>query len=101
MESKVKKLFRKRCEDLGLVAVALNNLRIKGLADYMVLFPEGKAVFFELKDDDAKPNRKHDEEQAESAAALQNQGFDVFFLQGKEQVEKFFKVGGGAMQYLR
>ena len=84
-ERDVEKYFKKRVEMSGGWALKFVSPGISGVPDRIVLYPEGKIYFVELK----RPGAKMRILQKKIAAAIAKFGFKVFLIDRKEGVDNF------------
>ena len=56
-ESKVESFFRKGCEHHGFLAIKLTSPGNDGVPDRLVILPDGRVIFVELKTENGKLSR--------------------------------------------
>jgi len=74
-------------KSLGGIAIKINSLSMSGLPDRLVLLPEGKALFVELK----APGKKMRALQVKRKRHLEELGFLVYCIDDVNQIEKILK----------
>lgn len=87
-ESAIERYFVSRVQLLGGRVIKLNSASMKGLPDRMVLMPEGRIYFAELK----APGKKPRPLQKAVHSMLMNMGFNVFVIDTKEKVGEFINA---------
>lgn len=87
-ESAIERYFVSRVQLSGGRVIKLNSASMKGLPDRMVLMPEGKIYFAELK----APGKKPRPLQKAVHSMLMNMGFNVFVIDTKEKVGEFINA---------
>ena len=88
-----KQIEQKLCKILkskGGIAIKLNSLPMMGLPDRLVLLPEGKVMFVELK----ALGKKMRPIQVKKKIQLEELGFLVYCIDDVKQIEKI--LGGDA-----
>lgn len=76
-------LIRQVCLKGGL-CLKMNSITMKGLPDRLVLLPEGKMFFAELK----APGKKPRPEQFRVHEKLRRRGFDVYVIDSRAAVKE-------------
>lgn len=87
-ENAIERYFVSRVQISGGRVIKLNSASMKGLPDRMVLMPEGKIYFAELK----APGKKPRPLQKAVHSMLMNMGFKVFVIDTKEKVGEFINA---------
>lgn len=87
LEKEVEKLLVKKVKDLGGMAYKFVSPGNSGVPDRIVLFPDGKIIFVELKTDKGVISKL----QERQINRIKNFGQDVSILFGKDGVESFIK----------
>lgn len=87
-ESAIERYFVSRAQLLGGRVIKLNSASMNGLPDRMVLMPEGRIYFVELK----APRKKPRPLQKAVHSMLMNMGFNVFVIDTKEKVGEFINA---------
>ena len=92
-EKRIEQKLVKMTSQSGGVALKFISPGCAGVPDRLVLMPGGKAAFVEVK----APGRKPRPLQIRRISQLQRLGFQVFVLDGTEQIEEVLqKIGGDA-----
>lgn len=86
-EKVLEKKLAKRMDLIGGWAVKLWPMEYAGLPDRLCLFPEGPAVFAEVKTTGKKPTKI----QLAVHRKLRGIGFDVWVLDSSEKIEKMIQ----------
>lgn len=84
-ESLVENWFRKACNVNNFLCWKFTSPSLNGVPDRIVLMPNAKIAFVELK----APGKKPTKLQAHCHSILRKLGFPVFVIDGKEGIEKF------------
>jgi hypothetical protein len=87
LEKTVENYLRDKVKTMGGIALKVNASNMAGLPDRMILFPEGKIYFVELK----APGKKPRPLQLASHRILRGLGFRVYVIDTKEGVLDFLK----------
>lgn len=87
-ESAIERYFVSRVQISGGRVIKLNSASMNGLPDRMVLMPEGRIYFAELK----APGKKPRPLQKAVHSMLKNMGFNVFVIDTKEKVGEFINA---------
>ncbi|WP_315069646.1 VRR-NUC domain-containing protein [uncultured Clostridium sp.] len=86
-ESRIESYLKKQVEKIGGKAYKWNPTGVIGVPDRMVLLPDGKVIFIELK----APGKKLRRIQEYRASELRNLGFQVECIDTVEKVDLFIK----------
>ncbi len=87
LEKTVENYLKNKVKAVGGIALKINSASMAGLPDRMVLFPEGKIFFVELK----APGKKPRPLQLSAHRILQSLGFKVYVIDSLDGVQKFLK----------
>jgi len=90
LEKEIEKYLRVQVNKLGGIAYKFVSPGNVGVPDRLVLLPNGKIIFIELKQLGKKPS-KNQNVQIERIKKL---GFEVYVLDSKEKINQL--LGGGA-----
>ena len=90
-EKRIEQKLVKMTSQSGGVALKFISPGCAGVPDRLVLMPGGKAAFVEVK----VPGRKPRPLQIRRISQLRRLGFQVFVLDGTEQIEEVLKKIGG------
>jgi hypothetical protein len=90
-EKRIEQKLVKMTSQSGGVALKFISPGCAGVPDRLVLMPGGKAAFVEVK----APGRKPRPLQIRRISQLRRLGFQVFVLDGTEQIEEVLKKIGG------
>lgn len=90
-EKRIEQKLVKMTSQSGGVALKFVSPGCAGVPDRLVLMPGGKAAFVEVK----VPGRKPRPLQIRRISQLRRLGFQVFVLDGTEQIEEVLKKIGG------
>ena len=90
-EKRIEQKLVKMTSQSGGVALKFVSPGCAGVPDRLVLMPGGKAAFVEVK----APGRKPRPLQIRRISQLRRLGFQVFVLDGTEQIEEVLKKIGG------
>ena len=90
-EKRIEQKLVKMTSQSGGVALKFISPGCVGVPDRLVLMPGGKAAFVEVK----APGRKPRPLQIRRISQLRRLGFQVFVLDGTEQIEEVLKKIGG------
>lgn len=88
-EKQIEQKLCSKAKALGGMAIKLNSLSVTGLPDRLVLLPNGKAVFIELK----SPGKTMRPVQIKRKRQLEGLGFKVYCIDDVKQIEKILKGG--------
>lgn len=86
-EARIESYFKNQIEKIGGKAFKLTSPGTTGLPDRMVLLPEGKIIFAELK----APGKKLRPLQVHRVNQIRALGFRVDVINSKEDVDKFVR----------
>jgi hypothetical protein len=89
-EKKIERYLAAKVKAVGGISYKLTCQGTAGLPDRLVLFPEGKAGFVELK----KPGGKLRKRQEAIIKKLRGLGFSVFVIDSKLGVDNMFMPEG-------
>lgn len=87
-EKLLEKKLREGVKKQGGIALKFHCLSFTGMPDRMVLMPEGKIFFVELKSEGKKPSAR----QEIVHKLLRDLGFSVFVIDTNGKNELFFKL---------
>ncbi|UZQ49093.1 VRR-NUC domain-containing protein [Clostridium kluyveri] len=87
LESVIEKRLKKEIEKIGGKALKFVSPGMSGVPDRIVLMPQGRIVFVELK----APGKKRRKLQEYRAKKLQNLGFSVECIDSIKGVQNFVK----------
>jgi len=90
LEKEIEKYLREQVKKLGGVAYKFVSPGNVGVPDRLVLLPNGKIIFIELKQLGKKPSKN----QEMQIKRIRNLGFKVLVLDSKEKINQL--LGGGA-----
>ena len=91
MEKDIEKKFTKAIRHVDGIALKLVSPSFNGIPDRLVLMPNGKIGFVEIKDKGKKPRAL----QTSRHNMLRQLGFKVFVLDDVDDIEKIIKEIGG------
>lgn len=86
-ESKIEKSLKDKVEDMGGVALKFVSPGMAGVPDRIVLIPNEKVVFVELK----APGKKLRPIQLKRKSQLENLGFKVYLIDSLQGVDSFVR----------
>lgn len=87
LEKNVESHLKNKVKAMGGIALKINSASMAGLPDRMVLFPEGKIFFVELK----APGKKPRPLQLSAHRLLQRLGFKVYVIDSVDEVKQFLE----------
>ena len=82
LEKNIESYFKKQLEKRGALVIKMNTFHFRGFPDRMVLLPEGRIFFAELK----RPGEKPRTSQGAVHRMLRKLGFRVYVIDSKEGV---------------
>ena len=86
-EKQIEQKLCKKVKAKGGIAIKLNSLSMMGLPDRLVLLPEGRVVFIELK----SPGKKMRPIQVKRKTQLEELGFLVYCIDDVKTNRKNFR----------
>lgn len=86
-ESKIERKLKKEVESIGGKAIKFVSPGMSGVVDRIVLLPEGRIYFVELK----APGKKLRPLQEYRAKELKTLGFDVRVIDTYEKIDEFIR----------
>ncbi len=86
-ESKIEKSLKDRVQDMGGIALKFVSPGMAGVPDRIVLIPNGKVVFVELK----APGKTIRPLQLKRKSQLEHLGFKVYLIDSLQGVDSFVK----------
>lgn len=93
LESKIEKRLVKETKDIDGLCLKFTSPSMAGVPDRIVLLPEGKIGFVEVKG----PGKKPRPIQVRRIKQLRKLGFKVFVLDDRKDIDKILnKIGGDA-----
>lgn len=81
-EKKIEETLTKHVKSLGGMCLKLLPFQVKGLPDRMVLLPQGKVIFIELKSSIGKPSKV----QEYMLLKIKNLGFETLIINSINQI---------------
>lgn len=87
LEKTVENRLKNKVKAMGGVALKVNASNMAGLPDRIVMFPQGKIYFVELK----APGKKPRPLQLSAHRILRRLGFSVLVIDSPEGVDEFLK----------
>lgn len=87
LEKTVENRLKNKVKAMGGVALKVNASNMAGLPDRIVMFPQGKIYFVELK----APGKKPRPLQESAHRILRRLGFSVLVIDNPEGVDEFLK----------
>ncbi|MGE4214127.1 MAG: VRR-NUC domain-containing protein [Anaerotignaceae bacterium] len=87
LEKNVENHLKNKVKLMGGIALKINSASMAGLPDRMVLFPEGKIFFVELK----APGKKPRPLQMSAHRLLQSLGVTVYVIDSIDGVQQFLE----------
>ena len=88
-EKQIEQKLCSKAKALGGMAIKLNSLSMTGLPDRLVLLPNGKAVFVELK----SPGKTMRPVQIKRKRQLEGLGFKVYCFDDERQIGRILMEG--------
>lgn len=86
-ESKIEKSLKDKVQDMGGIALKFVSPGMAGVPDRIVLIPNGKAVFVELK----APGKTMRPIQLKRKSQLEYLGFKVYLIDSLQGVDSFVR----------
>jgi hypothetical protein len=87
LEKSIENYFKKQLQKHGALVIKMNTYHFRGFPDRMILLPEGRIFFAELK----RPGEKPRANQKVVHRMLRKLGFKVYVIDCKEQVEEVIR----------
>jgi len=86
-EARIERRLKNKIKKMGGLAVKFTAPGMAGMPDRLILLPEGKVYFVELK----KPGSKLEKLQQKRARDLRKLGFEVYCLDSDQAVDNFIR----------